>query len=137
LVALPTGTGKTVISGHLLARRAAPALVLAHRDELIRQAVDKLLMVNPDFQVGVVKAEQNDVSAPVVVASVQTLARSNRLVQMCQDFRTVIVDEAHHGVADTYQRILESVGSFVPDGSLTIGFTATPERGDKIGLGQV
>jgi ATP-dependent helicase IRC3 len=57
LVALPTGTGKTVIFGHLLARRAGRSLVLAHRDELIQQAVDKLLMVNPDFEVGIVKAE--------------------------------------------------------------------------------
>jgi superfamily II DNA or RNA helicase len=136
-VALPIGTGKTVIFGYLLARRAAPALVLAHRDELIRQAVDKLLLVNPEFEVGVVKAEQNEVSAPVVVASVQTLARSNRLVQMCQDFRTVIVGEAHHGVADMYQRVLEHVGSLGESGPLTVGFTATPERADKVGLGQV
>jgi superfamily II DNA or RNA helicase len=67
LVALPTGTGKTVIFGSLLARRASPALVLAHRDELIRQAVDKLLLVNPDFQVGVVKAEENDVSTFLIL----------------------------------------------------------------------
>ena len=86
LVALPTGTGKTVVFGYLLARRASPALVLAHRDELIRQAVDKLLLVNPDFQVGAVKAEENDVSAPVVVASVQTLARPNRLAQLLGAF---------------------------------------------------
>jgi superfamily II DNA or RNA helicase len=137
LVALPTGTGKTVVFSHLIDQRAGRALVLAHRDELIRQAVDKLLMVNPEFDIGIIKAEENEVSAPVVVASVQTLARPNRLAQLCRDFRTVIVDEAHHGVADTYQRILEHVGSFVPDGPLTIGFTATPERGDKVGLGQV
>src|SRR5918999_4261515 len=137
LVALPTGTGKTVIFGHLLARRASPALVLAHRDELIRQAVDKLLMVNPDFNIGIVKAEQNEVSAPVVVASVQTLARPKRLSQIGQDFRTVIVDEAHHGVAETYRRVLEHVGSFDDAGPLTVGFTATPERGDKVGVGQV
>jgi ATP-dependent helicase IRC3 len=137
LVALPTGTGKTVIFGYLLARGASPALVLAHRDELIRQAVDKLLVVNPDFEVGVVKAEQNEVSAPVVVASVQTLARPNRLSQLCQDFRTIVVDEGHHAVADTYQRILEHVGSLAPGGPLTVGFTATPERADKVGLGAV
>jgi ATP-dependent helicase IRC3 len=137
LVALPTGTGKTVIFGYLLARRASPALVLAHRDELIRQSVDKLLLVNPDFDVGVVKAEQNEVSAPVVVASVQTLSRPNRLAQLREDFRTVVVDEAHHGVADTYQRILEHVGSLAPGGPLTVGFTATPERGDKVGLNHV
>jgi ATP-dependent helicase IRC3 len=137
LVALPTGTGKTVIFVHLLARRAAPALVLAHRDELIQQSVDKLLVVNPDFEVGIVKAERNEVSAPVVVASVQTLARPNRLEQLCQMFRTVVVDEAHHAPAETYKRILEHVGSFGTAAPVTIGFTATQERADKVGLGQV
>jgi ATP-dependent helicase IRC3 len=137
LVALPTGTGKTVIFAHLIDQRPGRALVLAHRDELIRQAVDKLLMVNPDFQIGVVKAEENQVAAPVVAGSVQTLARPNRLEQMGWDFSTVIVDEAHHAVADSYQRILGYVGSFDKGGPLAIGFTATPERGDKVGLGRV
>jgi ATP-dependent helicase IRC3 len=137
LVALPTGTGKTVVFSHLIDQRPGRALVLAHRDELIRQAVDKLLLVNPDFEIGVVKAEQNEVSAPVVVASVQTLCRQNRLDQLAPDFASVIVDEAHHAVADSYQRILERIGSFDPGGPLTIGFTATPERSDKVGLAQV
>jgi superfamily II DNA or RNA helicase len=75
LVALPTGTGKTVIFSHFIAQRPGRHLVLAHRDELIRQTVDKLLMVNPDLDVGVVKAEENEVDAPVVVGSVQTLSR--------------------------------------------------------------
>jgi ATP-dependent helicase IRC3 len=64
LVALPTGTGKTVVFASLIDQRPGRALVLAHRDELIRQAVDKLLMVNPNFEVGVVKSEQNEVPAP-------------------------------------------------------------------------
>jgi ATP-dependent helicase IRC3 len=137
LVALPTGTGKTVVFSHLIDQRPGRALVLAHRDELIRQAVDKLLMINPDFHIGVVKAEENQIAAPVVVGSVQTLARSNRLEQLSTHFNTVIVDEAHHVVADSYQRILEHVGSFALDGPVTIGFTATPERADKVGLGKV
>jgi ATP-dependent helicase IRC3 len=137
LVALPTGTGKTVVFSYLIGQREGRALVLAHRDELIRQAADKLLLVNQDFQLGIVKAKENELDAPVVVGSVQTLARRNRLEQLGQDFTTVVVDEAHHSVADTYQRILEHVGSLAPDGPLTVGFTATPERGDKVGLGQV
>jgi superfamily II DNA or RNA helicase len=107
LVALPTGTGKTVIFANLIDQRPGRSLVLAHRDELIRQAVDKLLLVNPDFDIGVVKASENETGADVVVASVQTLARSNRLRQVFSNFNTVVVDEAHHGVADSYQRILE------------------------------
>jgi ATP-dependent helicase IRC3 len=137
LVALPTGTGKTVIFAHYIDQREGRALVLAHRDELILQSADKLRMVNPDLELGIVKAKENETEAPVVVASVQTLARPKRLEQLRGDFTMVIVDEAHHGVADTYQRILEHVGSLAPGGPLTVGFTATPERADKVGLGQV
>ncbi len=72
ILALPTGTGKTVIFAELIRRRGAPALVLMHRDELITQALSKLAGAGV---VGVVKAEQDDVRAPVVVASVQTHAR--------------------------------------------------------------
>ncbi len=57
--------------------------------------------------------------------------------QLYCNFTSVVVDEAHHGTADTYQRILEHVGSFAGDGPLITGFTATPERGDKVGLGKV
>jgi superfamily II DNA or RNA helicase len=126
-----------VVFAHLIDHRPGRSLVLAHRDELIRQAVDKLLLVNPDFDIGVVKAAENETGSNVVVASVQTLARANRLRQIFANFNTVVVDEAHHGTADTYRRILEHVGSFSDDGPLTVGFTATPERGDKSGLGQV
>jgi len=65
LVALPTGTGKTIIFARLLTEREGRALVLAHRDELIQQAVEKLQRVNPAFDIGVVKAERDETDAPV------------------------------------------------------------------------
>jgi superfamily II DNA or RNA helicase len=136
LVALPTGTGKTLIFSSLIARRPGRSLVLAHRDELIQQARDKLL-VSPDFQLGIVKAAANEVTAPVVVASIQTLSRPSRLEQLAGGFNTIVVDEAHHAVADSYQRILEHLGCFEAGGPLTLGCTATPQRGDGVGLGQV
>ena len=70
LVVLPVGAGKTVVFAHLLRRRLGRALVLAHRDELLQQAVAKLRLVDPTVQIGLVKAEDNAVDAPVVVASV-------------------------------------------------------------------
>ena len=62
LVALPTGTGKTIVFAQMINERPGRALVLVHRDELIRQAVEKLLMVNPEFDIGVVKSGENEVS---------------------------------------------------------------------------
>ena len=137
LVALPTGTGKTVIFAELIRRRAGRSLVLAHRDELISQAADKLRTVNPAAKVGVVKAERDEIAAPVVIASIQTLARSSRLARIVPNFTTVVVDEAHHATADSYVRTLEHVGSFSSDGPLTLGATATPERADGTALGEI
>jgi superfamily II DNA or RNA helicase len=135
LVALPTGAGKTILFSALAGQRGGRALILAHRDELIQQAADKLRWTIPGAQVGVVKAERNETSAPIVVASVQTLARHSRLRRLPTRWDTVIIDEAHHVEAESYQRVLEWCGSFERDDTLTLGVTATPERADGKPLG--
>ena len=138
LVALPTGTGKTVIFSHLIANRGGRTLVLAHRDELLGQALEKILTVNPAASIGVVKAERNELHRDVIVASIQTLSRESRLSKIDpRAFSTVIVDEAHHGAADTYKRALEYFGCFADSGPLTVGFTATPQRADRKALGKI
>jgi ATP-dependent helicase IRC3 len=80
-----------------------------------------------------VKAEADEVGAPVVVASMQTLARESRLARLPRRFETVVVDEAHHATADSYRRVLEWVGG----SPLVLGVTATPERADSASLGEV
>jgi ATP-dependent helicase IRC3 len=139
LWALPTGTGKTIVFAELIRRRQGRALVLVHRDELVRQAVAKLNAYGEQIKsVGVVKAEQNEIDSQVVVASVQTLCRPARLAQLAQEFMTVVVDEAHHATTTSYQTILEHVQSGSPDReSLLLGVTATPFRGDGVGLADV
>ncbi len=136
LVSLPTGTGKTVMFAGLCGKRGGRALILAHRDELVRQAVEKYLRVNPTADVGIVKAERDEVTAQTVVASIQTLVSETRLQRLVQqgDFRTVIVDEAHHAAAASYLSVLNGLGCFAPAGPLLVGVTATPERGDKRAL---
>jgi superfamily II DNA or RNA helicase len=136
LIVLPTGSGKTVCFAHLVGENQGRALVLAHRDELISQAADKLRMVSPSLDIGIVKAQQNDTGAQVVVGSVQTLSRPGRLEQLGK-FSTVIVDEAHHAVAASYLKILDGLGCMNGSGPLTVGFTATAGRSDKVGLGHV
>ncbi|MBO9387312.1 MAG: DEAD/DEAH box helicase family protein, partial [Thermomicrobium sp.] len=95
LVSLPTGTGKTIVFALVAKERGGRTLILVHRDELVRQAVEKLSLVWPDASVGIVKAELDQHDAHVVVASVQTLSRPKRLERVTMDFATVIVDEAH------------------------------------------
>src|SRR5262245_40931668 len=94
LLAMATGAGKTVVFADLVSRRPGRALILAHRDRLIQQAVEKLAEFIPWHKIGIVKAERKQCAADVVVASVQTLARKNNLAIM-PTFDTVIVDECH------------------------------------------
>lgn len=138
---LATGLGKTIIFAHTIARFVNEArgnrrvVVLVHRDELIRQAVDKLHSVAPHLHIGVVKAGENDTDAQVIVASVQTLARRSRREQV-RDVGLVVVDECHHATAASYLDVLDHFGCF-GSGALALGVTATMKRSDGTALGQV
>jgi superfamily II DNA or RNA helicase len=105
-----------------------------HRDELVNQAVDKLTQIAPHLSIGVVKAERDEVDAQVVVASVQTLARPDRISRL-REVGLVIVDEVHHVVADTYQMVIGALGCF-GQGTRMAGFTATMARSDTRKLGE-
>jgi len=144
LVCLPTGTGKTIIFSQFPAffGMKKRMLVLAHREELLHHAREKVLHANPALRVDIEQAfRQAGGSSDVVVASVQTLGRkhSSRLSRLNPDeFYLVVVDEAHHAAAPSYRRILEHFGIFDRNtAKLLVGFTATPKRGDSIGLDSV
>lgn len=145
LIGLPTGTGKTVVFSTIAesaVRRGRRVLILAHRDELLTQAADKLLQVAPDLamSIGFVQGKRDDYTQPVTIASVQTLCRRRRMQRLLDAgvrFDVIIVDEAHHAAADSYRFILDSLGSMEPDGPLTIGVTATPQREDGRALADV
>lgn len=143
LVSWATGLGKTILFAEWARDQSkGRTLVLAHRDELIQQAVEKVTMVAPELTTGVVKAEQNNGGADVVVASVQTLARLPRLralrreAELTRPFAKVVVDEAHHSEADSYQMILSALGCFSAGGPQMLGVTATPARADAKPLGR-
>jgi superfamily II DNA or RNA helicase len=140
IMALPTGTGKTITGEVLAKRRGGRTLWTAHRDELIQQPVQALRAVNPDAIHGVVKAERNEVNArDIVFASIQTIQRDDRLGSLTRagSFDLVVLDEAHHGTAPSYRKVLEAVGCFREDGPRLVGLTATPERADQQALDEV
>lgn len=134
LVVLPTGAGKTVLFAHLpiVRKDSLPMLVLAHRAELLNQAKAKIEFMNPDLSIAIEKAENKAGKVDVVVASVQTLGRgnSNRIEGFDQEyFKTIIIDEAHHAAASSYQKILTYFKS-----DYVLGVTATPQRSDSVRL---
>jgi superfamily II DNA or RNA helicase len=140
LVQMATGLGKTILLSHLaraMVRRGGRVLIIAHREELIEQARSKLLAVDPSLDVGIVKAKRDDHDHAIVVASIQTIARIGRLRRL-GSFAFIIVDEAHHAVARTYRGVLQYLGIYEdappPDDVYLLGVTATPGRGDRIGL---
>jgi len=151
LAVLPTGSGKTIIFAALLdrvLRNGERALVLAHREELLTQARDKIAFAAPSLHVEIEQAASfasrthptsslfNDRERSVVVGSMQTL-RGKRLKEWPADaFRIVILDEAHHATAGAYVDILTHFGCL--DGlTRLVGVTATPKRTDGIGLGAI
>lgn len=137
LVVLPTGTGKTVLGLTIAMEMNAKTLWLAHREELIDQPSRACAAVWPDASRGIVKADRNEYARQVVFASVQTAFRDNRLDKLIdQKFDLVVLDEAHHGTAPIYVKILRALGCFdslVP----VLGLTATPERADNLRLDDV
>ena len=137
LVVLPTGTGKTVVFAEAIRRRGGRALVIAHRDELLDQAGHKLVAAGIDRgSIGLVKAARDGVAAPVVLASVQTLARKARRKRLFDVqaqagyFSTVVIDEAHHAPASSYRALLADLDAsmLAAHNPLVIGMTATPGR---------
>ncbi len=136
LLVLPTGCGKTVVFAKVTkdcVRQGNRVLILAHRGELLDQAADKL-MKTTGLGCALEKAESTCQGSwfRVVVGSVQTLMRQKRLDQFPEDFfDTIIIDEAHHCISDSYQKVLQHF----PDAQI-LGVTATPDRGDMQNLGQ-
>ena len=137
LLVLPTGCGKTIVFAKVTeecVREGKRVLILAHRGELLDQAADKLYKTT-GIRSSLEKAESSCLDSwyRVTVGSVQTLMREKRLAQFDPDyFDVIIIDEAHHCISDSYQRILDYFSA-----AQVLGVTATPDRGDMKNLGSV
>jgi superfamily II DNA or RNA helicase/diadenosine tetraphosphate (Ap4A) HIT family hydrolase len=131
LVILATGLGKTWLaafdSGRTEFRRI---LFVAHREEILNQAIETFRRVRPNARIGRLSGEHRDLQAEILFASVQTLGRVNHLSRFQRrEFDYIVIDEFHHAAAGTYRRIIDH---FQP--KFLLGLTATPERTDGADL---
>ncbi len=144
VLALPTGAGKTIVFSELIRRARYDVLVLAHRDELLVQAKEKIEAAlarsndtrRVDIERGLKRASKK---AQVLVASIRSLHEGRIGKALAgRDIRLVIYDECHHAVAEANRSVLEAIGVFSPDwpGTL-VGVTATTRRADGRALGEI
>ena len=141
LIVLATGCGKTIVFSHLAARevrRGGRVLILAHRGELLTQAIDKLRAAT-GIEAGLEKAEEtsdvgfDELPYTVVVGSVQSMKSQKRLARFAPDeFSLIVIDECHHALTGTYRAVIDHF----PKARL-LGVTATPDRGDLRSLSEV
>ena len=142
LVCMPTGTGKTHVFAHAVAKAKGRTLVIAQRQELVYQAANKIehTGVIPELEMGVHRATADDSpwpNAKCIVASVQTLNRDyggwKKRMHRFKDIGLIVIDEAHHAASPSYQEVIDYFRR-VNKNLKVVGFTATPDRMDELKL---
>ena len=123
-----TGTGKTVTAVMDAKRCGGRALFVAHTMELVNQAFATFESLWNDVSVGKFADSIKDIESHVVCGSIQSVALNLDMFKD-DDFDYIIIDEAHHASADTYQKVL---AYFKP--KFILGLTATPERADDTNI---
>lgn len=127
LIVLPTGGGKTLVFAEIARRLGLTTLIIAHREELLRQAAEKYHLIDPTALIGQVGAGRHEWGAPVTIASVQTISRPEHLKALQRfGYQLVVIDECHHSATDGYLSVLRAL----PEAFL-LGVTATPDRLDR------
>lgn len=145
MIAMATGTGKTetflsVLAEEHEAHQMQRALILAHRKELIEQPRDRIIRnwTHALPVPGIVMANQNEIEAQIIIATVQTLQSDNRMAALLEQgvFSHLVIDECHHAVASTYVNVIDILKKNNPNLRI-LGATATPKRTDGDGLRKV
>lgn len=135
LISLPVGAGKTIVFGLVAEALRTRTLILAHREELLHQAEQKIHFVYPDADTGILKAEErNGLDREICIASIQTAARHTEALAE-RGYNLLICDEAHHAASKSYMKVFDELGFMAGNPEkLLLGVTATAFRGDKLEL---
>lgn len=130
IVQSPTGSGKTEIFMHLIARLKLPTLILTHTQDLMFQTANRCMDTLNLDEIGIIGAGAWEPSDKVTVALFQSLAtmfkeNKKQFLSIVSKYPLLIVDEAHHVNynAKTFSKIVEAIPA-----TYRYAFTATPKR---------
>lgn len=143
MLQLPTGAGKTICFVELVKSywyRNERCLIIAHRQELIDQIIEKIRQqIGPNVKtgrppslgdgIGLIKGSEKKINEKILVASIQTLTRFNPEQILRLNVKLIVIDEAHHAASNSYKKVIDTLA-----GAVLIGVTATPCRTDKQGF---
>lgn len=144
LITMATGLGKTFVFlsllNKLIAGTSKRALILAHRQDLITQPMERLHAYYPEWKgkAGIVMADIDEPNRQIVIATVQTLGSAKRLGRILAHgpIDYLVTDESHHAVSASYKKVYETLKKANP-ALCHVGVTATPARADGDGLSGV
>ena len=114
LAIAPTGSGKTLMISWLLAELQGRQMILQHREELVDQNRRKFHLINPKRTSSIAGLGTKDFSGDTIFGMAQTLGRNGNMDGM-PALDVLVVDEAHHTRADSYQRIINAARDKNPD----------------------
>lgn len=121
----PAGAGKTIMGLALIAQKKQPVLILTHRRQIYEQWLEQIEngFSIPKRKIGQICSTKKNVTGPVTVAMVQTLARMSDISDITSRFGTIIIDECHHVPAQMFRDVVSKFSA-----RYRFGLTATPTR---------
>lgn len=127
LLCAPTAFGKTVVAAALIGERQRNTLILVHRRQLMDQWRERLttFLDQPAGKIGQIGGGKRIQTLKIDIAVIQSLNRQGKVDPMVTQYGQVIVDEAHHVSAFSFESILKQVRA-----KYVLGLTATPTRKD-------
>lgn len=130
LVIRPPGTGKTQIALAFAARVGTPTLVIVHTEDILQQWLEYAERAIPELagRIGVIRGK-HETFGPLTIGTVQTLRKMvvERDARYWKKFGAVILDEAHHASAPTFEAVMNLMPAHY-----RFGFTASPTRADGL-----
>lgn len=142
ILSASTGFGKTVVAAHIIAKRQVSCLIIVNSKVLAEQWKEQLnefleIHSEPTVEytpkgrkkkkekIGEIHSAKYKRSKIIDIALFQTLAKREDLKEFMKDYGVVIVDEAHHIAAQSFESVIKCV-----DSRYLYGLSATPERKD-------